>query len=402
MVSALLPSAVTVAEIFRTYGPAYRREYGDQMPYRHYRAMNAIEACRTAQLGGHVDKCDKCGHLRISYNSCRNRHCPLCQNLEKERWLDARSKELLPVPYFHLTITLPEALRPLSLRNQRVTYNLQFKSVAETLHELARDPKYLGAQIGFTAVLHTWSQTLMFHPHLHCIVPGGGLSFDGERRVAGREDFFIPYKVLSRKFRGKYLHYLKATYNDGQQLAFPGEIEHLAEKKAFNQLLSGLYAHDWVANCRLVRVDPQVVMEYVGRYVYRVAISNERLLNLADDMVTFAYRDSADDKKTKRMDLEAFEFIRRYLYHILPDRFVKIRHYGILCNRNKATKLVRCQQLLGVTTTVEQQKVAKETWFELLERVTGTNPLICPKCGKGRMGLKEILPPKVSRSPPNT
>jgi len=357
--------SLEVADIFRAFGPAYREAH--EMPLRHFRAMRAIEICRTAELGGHLDQCDHCGTVRISYNSCRNRHCPKCQCLEKERWLEAREKDLLPTSYFHVVFTLPEGLRPLALRNQKVIYTLLFKAVSETLTKLARDSKHLGAEIGFMAILHTWSQTLIDHPHLHCLVTGGGLSLDGKRWVCSKKDFFIPVHVLSSLFRGKFLDGLKREYEAGE-LRFPGQIEELKEASSFKRLLTNLYRQEWVVYCKPPLKNPE--------------------------------RDSADHNKIKLLTLETFEFIRRFLLHVLPDQFVKIRYYGIMSHRSRKTKLSRCKTLLGVAASEETEEVPKETWQDLLTRITGIDPTICPHCGKGRMIQREILLPQHNGRPP--
>jgi len=354
--------------------------------------MQAIEGCRTAELGGHLDQCDHCGTVRISYNSCRNRHCPKCQSLEKERWLEAREKQMLPTSYFHVVFTLPEGLRPLALRNQKAVYNLLFKSSSETLTELARDSKHLGAEIGFMAILHTWSQTLIDHPHLHCLVTGGGLSLDGKRWLHSRKDFFIPVKVLSSLFRGKFLDGLRKLYEAGE-LTFPGQIEELKELPVFKRLLTTLYYQEWVVYCKPSLKHPEKVMDYLGRYTHRVALSNDRLVKLEGNQVTFRWRDSADDNKIKLLTLGVFEFIRRFLLHVLPEQFVKIRYYGILSHRSRKGKLLRCKRLLGGVTREEPEQAPRETWQDLLARITGIDPRICPHCGKGKMIQKEILPP---------
>jgi len=363
------------------------------------RAMRAIEICRTAYLGGHVDECDHCGALRISYNSCRNRHCPKCQSLDKERWLESRKRELLPTQYFHAVFTLPEGIRSLSLRNQKVIYNIFFRAVSETIRELSKEKKHLGAVIGFIAILHTWSQTLIHHPHVHCIITGGGLSLDGTRWVSCRQDFFIHVKVLSKVFRGKFLDYLKKAY-DRKDLKFPGKVEFLAEKNAFNAMLSELYNQEWVVYCKPPLENAEQAIEYLGRYTHRVAISNERIVRLEGVSVTFSYRDSSDNDKIKYMRLDAQEFIRRFLLHILPDKFVKIRHYGLLSNRGKGIKLALCRELLGVLVNSEHEDSRKETWEDLLIRLTGINPRLCPVCGQGRMHIKERLPTGSSGLPP--
>jgi len=394
-----MKQSLEVADIFRTYGPSYREVHGHQMPLRQFRVMRAIETCRTAELGGHIDQCDHCGALRISYNSCRNRHCPKCQSLEKKRWLETREKDLLPTSYFHLVFTLPEGLRPLALRNQKVVYNLLFKSVSETLTKLAQDLKHLGAEIGFMAILHTWSQTLIDHPHLHCLVTGGGLSLDRKRWVCSKKDFFIPVHVLSSLFRGKFLDGLKKQYEAGR-LKFPGQIEELKEASAFKRFLTNLYHQEWVVYCRRPLKNPEKVMDYLGRYTHRVALSNDRLVKTEGNQVTFRWRDSTDNNKIKLLTLKALEFIRRFLLHVLPEQFVKIRYYGILSHRSRKTKLSRCKKLLGVAASEETEEVPKETWQDLLTRITGIDPTICPHCGKGKMIQREILLPQHNGRPP--
>jgi len=353
--------------------------------------MRAIELCRTAELGGHVDRCDHCGKLKVSYNSCRNRHCPKCQGLDKERWLEARKRDLLPTTYFHVVFTLPDSLRPLALRNQEVVYNILFKAASETLRTLTRDPKHLGAEIGFIAVLHTWSQILMDHPHLHCIVTGGGLSPDQTQWIPCKKDFFLPVKALSRLFRGKFLAYLNDARQKGK-LKFPGKIDHMQQDGSFNELLSDLYQKDWVVYCKRPFSNAETVMDYLGRYTHRVAISNDRVVHMEGDQVTFRYRDRTENDTVKYMTLDAEEFIRRFLMHILPDQFIKIRHYGILSNRNRHSKLVVAKTLLGISDPNLSTDV-RETWQDLLTRITGCDPRICPYCGKGRMVLKEVLKP---------
>ncbi|MEJ2352629.1 MAG: IS91 family transposase [Anaerolineales bacterium] len=385
--------SLEVADIFRAYGPAYRQTHA--MPASHLRALWAIESCRSAELGGHVDQCDQCGHLRISYNSCRNRHCPKCQSLDKERWLEARISDTLPIPYFHPVFTLPEDLRALALPNQEMLYSILFRAVSETIKELTQDPRYLGAEVGFIAVLHTWSQTLIDHPHLHCIVTGGGLSVDGKHWIPCKENYFLPVQVLSRLFRGKFLSYLKEAYEKGR-LVFPGKIAHLQQKNAFTTLLNDLYAQQWVVYCKPPFQNPEMVMDYLGRYTHRVAISNDRLVNLEHDRVTFRYRDQHNTSKL--MSLEAPEFIRRFLLHVLPDGFIKIRHYGILSNRNRKKKLARAKRLLDADHP--QQNQPKEPWQDLLARITGLDPRICPCCGQGKMVLKEVLDPSAPPLPP--
>jgi hypothetical protein len=386
-----MKASVEVAEVFRSFGAAYRERYGGQLSLEQLRAMRAIEVCRTAVLGGHVEACDQCGGERISYNSCRNRHCPKCQGLDKERWREAQQAALLPVRYFHLVFTLPVGLGPLALRNQAVVYALLFRAASETLLELSADPRHLGARIGFTAVLHTWSQTLEYHPHLHCIVTGGGLSADGQQWVSSRGDFFLPVAVLSRLFRGKMVAYLKQAYQ-ARELAFPGLIAPLQERACFQQLCRALYAQEWVVYCKPPFAGPEKVLDYLARYTHRVALSNERLVRIEGDQVVFRYRDRRDHDRTKLLTLKAEEFIRRFLLHVLPEQFVKIRHYGLLSNRRRQAQLSQARQVLGAAPPAERP-TKPATWQELLLRLTGIDPTRCPHCGKGRMVTRQILVP---------
>jgi hypothetical protein len=372
-----------VADIFRQYGPSYREIH--KLPLNQLRTMHAIEICRTAELGGHIDECTHCGHVRISYNSCRNRHCPKCQFLRKEKWIQAREKDLLPIQYFHVVFTIPDMLNPFVLRNQEVMYNILFKAAKETLLELGR--RY--GKIGFICILHTWGQNLMDHPHIHCIVTGGGLS--GNRWISSGRKFFLPVKVMSRLFRGKFLFYLKRTCD----LCFDGNISCLKEKDAFLSFIKKLYDKEWVVYCKPPFKDPETVIEYLGRYTHRVAITNHRIINIENGRVSFFRKDYADGGKTKIMTIDCFEFIRRFLLHVLPDRFVKIRYYGLLGNRNRKEDLALCRRILGVT----QSERIVQTWQELLLAVTGIDIMECPVC-HGRMKRKEALPSQQYRGPP--
>lgn len=362
------------------------------------RAMHAIEVCRSAALGGHRDQCDGCGHVRASYNSCRNRHCPKCQFLKKAEWIEARSKELLPIHYFHVVFTIPSELNPLVLRNQKILYNLLFRSVSETLMELGKDR--IGARIGFISILHTWGQNLMDHPHIHCIVTGGGLSPDKKRWIASRKGFLIHVRVLSALFRGKFLAYLKKSYESGK-LIFPGVIAPLGEPRAFKALRRRLYQKEWVVYCKAPFNGAPGVLKYLGRYTHRIAISNDRILTLEDDRVSFRWRDYADDNKRKVMTLEASEFIRRFLLHVLPDRFVKIRHFGIVANRKRRENIALCRELLG-GNAIESKKDddTPETWQERLLKVAGVDVTQCPVCQKGKMRRIEELQPVRCNGPP--
>ncbi|MGF7059957.1 IS91 family transposase [Brassicibacter mesophilus] len=384
-----------VADIFSKYGEAYREKY--KLPLHTLKTMSDIEFCRTDKLGGHIDKCDECGHIRISYNSCRNRHCPKCQSLNKERWLEERKKDLLPIQYFHVVFTIPDELNPLTLRNKKEIYSILFKASSETLIELSEDIKYLGANIGFISILHTWGQNLMDHPHIHCIVTGGGLSPDEKRWISSKKDFFIPVKVMSRLFRGKFLYYLKKSYYNSK-LKFDGIINGLVVKKEFQKLIDNLYKKEWVVYSKPPFRSAEYVLEYLGRYTHKVAISNHRILKLEDNKVTFKWRDYRDDNKNKTMTLDVFEFIRRFLLHILPRGFVKIRHYGILSNRNRVTKLKKSKQLLKVFKKTMNAK-DKESWQELILRLTGVDYTICPCCGKGSMVRNKKINPRCY-SPP--
>ena len=376
--------SLELQDIFERFGVDYRKNH--PLPLNQLKTMNAIESCRTSVLGGHIDVCDSCGHERISYNSCRNRHCPKCQGLAKEQWLLERERDLLNIGYFHVVFTVPDSLNPIALQNQKVFYTILFKAASETLAELSRDPKYLGAEIGIISVLHTWGQNLMDHPHVHCIVPGGGLFFDGTRFVRSREKFFIPVKVLSRKFRGKFLAFLKEANQDGA-FNFHGKLKPLSGKLKFQGLVDALYRKDWVVYCKKPFKSPWHVLRYLGKYTHRVAISNQRIVSLQDNRVTFAWRDYKDKGKTKLMTLEASEFIRRFLLHVLPNRFVKIRHYGILSNRNRNRKLRLCQKL----TLSKIREVQKLSTVELLLKLTGLDLRVCPCCKQGKMITKQLL-----------
>jgi hypothetical protein len=368
-------SGLEVAHIFRLYGEDYRQTHRLSRPQ--LRAMRAIEICRTAALGGHVDECDQCGARKISYNSCRNRHCPKCQSLDKERWLEKRCSELLPAPYFHVVFTVPQELNPLALANPRWFYDLLFDSASKTLLEIAADPKHLGARIGALAVLHTWGQTLELHPHLHCIVPGGGVSLDGQRWVSSRPDYFLPVQVLARLFRGKFLAGVKAAFQAGQ-LRLP---EALQGPASFQVLIDRLYGKAWVVYSKPPFGSPEQVLAYLARYTHRVAISNSRLVRLENGRVSFTYKDYTQGGRVREMTLPVPEFIRRFLLHVLPESFVRIRYYGLLANRNRQRTLARCRELLAAATPAESEASFLEGWQARWARLTGTDPTLCPYCG---------------------
>jgi hypothetical protein len=387
---------VELADIFRQHGPEYRKSHS--LPLNHLRVMRAVEVCRTATLGGHKDKCDSCGHVEISYNSCRNRHCPKCQTLQKEKWIEARNEDLLPIQYFHVVFTIPSELNPLVIMNQKVMYDLMFRSVSETLMELSDNPKHLGARIGFMGVLHTWGQNLMDHPHIHCVVTGGGLSLDGKSWISCRKRFFIPVRVMSALFKGKLLAYLKNIFEAGD-LIFPGGIGHLKEPHVFERLRRQLYHKKWVVYCKPPFDGAEGVLQYLGRYTHRIAISNNRILTADNGTVTFRWRDYSDGNKPKTMPLKVDEFIRRYLLHVLPDRYVRIRHFGLLANRSRKDNISLCRELLGTCTTIAQEK--EETWQEQLLRICGIDVTTCPVCQKGRMFRVDELLPSRCNGPPN-
>ena len=376
MPSPALRPRLELADILRAHGQAYRARH--PVSPEQAKVMTSLVQCRTAALGGHVDSCDGCGFVRISYNSCRDRHCPKCQASERAAWVDARLERLLPVEYFHVVFTLPEQLQPLVLKNRRVLYALLFEAASETLLKLAADPKHLGAQVGITAVLHTWGQNLLFHPHLHCVVTGGGLSPDGRRWVPTRAGYLLPVSVLSRLFRGKFLAKLKGLYQSGQ-LTLPGSVTHLAQPHAFQQLLDRLYRKKWVVYAKPPFGGAEQVYRYLGRYTHRVAISNSRLISMREGRVQFHYKDYADDQKSKRMTLTAEEFLRRFLLHVLPKGFVRIRHYGLLASPNVKTKLKRCQWLLGPADVVrtEAERLRRDPFRDWIETVLTR----CPQCG---------------------
>lgn len=388
---------VEVADIFRQYGPDYRRSH--RMPRNQQRAMSAIEICRTAELGGHKDECDTCGHLKISYNSCRNRHCPKCQFLRKEKWIDARAEDLLPIRYFHVVFTIPAELNPLIFSNQKVVYNLLFRSVSETLVALSNDPKHLGARIGFLGILHTWGQNLMDHPHIHCIVTGGGLSPEGSRWVSCRKNFFIHVKVLSALFKAKFLAYLKDSFQSGD-LIFPGGIGYLKDPHVFEGFRRQFKHKKWVVYCKPPFNGVEGVLQYLSRYTHRIAISNHRILKLDNGKVSFLWRDYSNGDKEKIMTLDAHEFIRRFLLHVLPDRFVKIRHYGLLANRRRKDNIALCRELLGCSKTETKDKDLPLTWQEHLLKICGVDVTKCPVCKKGTMVRIEVLHPLRCNGPP--
>jgi Putative transposase/Transposase zinc-binding domain len=358
---------IELQNIFNEYGQNFREN--NILPDNKRKAMYSIETCRTSSLGSHVDECLSCGRVKVSYNSCRDRHCPKCQSIKKEEWIEARKSELLNVQYFHVVFTVPDSLNTIIYRNQKVMYQLLFQCVSETLTELALDKKYLGAQVGVTSILHTWGQNILYHPHIHCIVPGGGLSPTGIEFKHSKKKFFIPVKVLGRKFRGKFLHYLSQKVLSSD-IVISSDIDFHALKKK-------LYSVDWVTYCKPPFKGPQHVIEYLGRYTHRVAISNGRIVGYKDGKVTFKWRDYKDKNIEKLMTVSAEEFIRRFLLHILPAKLFKIRHYGILSNRNKKSKLLLCQKLTGIKI----EYIQKPSKREILQKIFGRDVYCCSHCG---------------------
>jgi hypothetical protein len=339
--------ALDVADIFRAHGPAWRLAQAGHLSLGQLKVMSAIEACRTAELGGHVERCEDCDHVRIAYNSCRNRHCPKCQGAAAQRWLEARQAELLPLAYY-VVFTLPAAIGDIAYQNKAVVYDALFKAASQTLLIIAADPRHLGARIGLTAVLHTWGSALTHHPHLHCIVPGGGLSPDGERWVSCRPRFFLPVRVLSRLFRRLFLERLGEAHAEGR-LAFHGHLAALADRAAFTAHLAPLRRAEWVVYAKRPFAGPESVLAYLARYTHRVAISSSRLIRMDDNGITFRWKDYRQDGPARRktMTLAPAEFIRRFLIHVLPGGFHRIRHYGLLANTARATNLAKARALLG-------------------------------------------------------
>lgn len=380
--------ALEVADIFRRHGEAYRRAHAGHLGRTERRVMSAIEACRTAQLGGHVERCTQCGLLRIAYNSCRNRHCPKCQGAARAAWVTQRQAELLPVPYFHVVFTLPPAAAEIAFQNKATVYTILFKTAAEALSTIAADRRHLGAEIGFVAVLHTWGQNLQHHPHVHCLVPGGGLSLDGTRWVPCRPGFLLPVPVLSRLFRRLFVENLRAAFAAGR-LAFFGTLAQLADARSFARCLAELRRVEWVVYTKRPFADPAQMLAYLGRYTHRVAIANSRLVALAGGRVSFRWRDYRHRSKNKVMTLAVDEFIRRFLLHALPDGFHRIRHYGFLANRRRADKLALCRSLLAGTAATSPGESQER------QRLADPVPDVCPGCG-GRMEPIGPFP----RSPP--
>jgi Putative transposase/Transposase zinc-binding domain len=377
-----------VADILRRHGDAYREDNAKHLSRGQLKVMGAVRSCRTAALGGHIERCRGCGHSQISYNSCRSRHCPKCQSSAAHAWLEARQADLLPVEYFHAVFTLPAPIAAVAYQNKAVVYAMLFETAAETLKTIAADQKHLGAEIGVTMVLHTWGQTLTHHPHVHCIVPGGGLSPGGTRWIGCRPGFFLPVRVLSRLYRRLFLTKLAAAQQAGK-LRFSGDLERLANPNAFASLLAPLRHVEWVVYAKRPFAGPGQVLAYLSRYTHRVAISNRRLVAFDDGRVSFAWKDYAHGAALKHMTIDVHEFIRRFLLHVLPDGFQRIRHYGFLANGHRRAKVALIRRLLdaapqGVAITAVKAEPSSDETAE-------AKAPVCPCCG-GAMVIIEILP----------
>ena len=379
----MMRPTLEVADIIRAQGEHFIERSRSWLTWAQRKVLYAIERCRTAALGGHRDRCARCGHRAIFYNSCRNRHCPKCQTGARNRWLAERSKELLPVRYVHVVFTLPHQLAPLAYQNKRLLYRLLFQASAATLLEVAATPQHLGAHIGFLSVLHTWGQNLQHHPHVHCVIPAGGLSADQTCWIQPRYPFFLPVKVLSRVFRGKFVAALQRAFRQGK-LGFYGEQKSLQDPKLFRALVRSLFRQDWIVYAKPPFGGPQYVLHYLARYTHRVAISNHRLVSFQNGQVSFRWKDYAHGSKQRIMTLSADEFLRRFLLHVLPKGFVRIRFFGFLANRRRATLLPICRQLLTAQSTASSPCPASPpplpTWS-------------CPVCG-GPMLIIERLTAK--------
>jgi predicted RNA-binding Zn-ribbon protein involved in translation (DUF1610 family) len=382
-----LPHSIELADVLRVGFPRYLAT-APLLPAQHYKVVNAIMACHTSSLGGHIYRCDQCGHDLITYNSCRNRHCPSCQAAERAKWVEKRLDELLPVPYFHLVFTIPATLNPFALRNKECVYRILFRAASETLHTVAAEPKYLGARQGFIAVLHTWGQNLLDHPHLHVVVPAGGLdAVNGVWKHARNPSFLFPVTVLSALFRGKFMAYFRDAIAKGE-LCFHGELGVFEQDGgALKRLIDNLYSVDWVVYAKAPFGGPQAVVKYLGRYTHRIAISNQRLCSLTDTHVSFRWKDYAHQSAQKLMTLPIEEFIRRFLLHVLPSGFVRIRYYGFLSQANRP-QLDQCMKLLGnVPRAVTRTRPTPPTWAAIDAVLDSDNRKVCPRCGKGHLTL---------------
>jgi len=383
-----------VADILSLYGDKFRQD--NKLSNAQLKVMHHIEICRTAELGGHVEQCSDCGFERISYNSCRDRHCPKCQTLAKEKWLNDRKAELLPCGYFHMVFTLPHDLNPIILCNKKVALGILFAAVNQTLQAFAKDPQWkLDGRLGFILVLHTWSQTLMDHFHLQCLIPGGALSFTKDRWIPANESFLFRAKSLAKEFKNRYLSLLKTAYHKNE-LIFPGNTAQYESRKAFDFLIQSVFKAKWITYAKRPFAGPEQVLEYLGRYTHRIAISNNRIKSIDNGKVVFTYRDRANNNELKTMTVTAEEFIRRFLLHVLPKRFMKIRYFGFLSNTNKRQAIELIRRLVASEVIWPEKK--DETIIEILFRLTGEDITLCPECKKGKMGVIRRLPKTINTS----
>lgn len=387
----MTPFKLEIADIIGQYGSAYSQEYATS--FGQQKVLKNLVMCRTEALGGHVKECDTCDHKEVYYNSCRDRHCPKCKAAARATWLEDRAADLLPnVQYFHVVFTIPDKFSSLALQNKRLFYGILFRAVSETLRVISRDPKHLGAEIGFLAILHTWGQTLLHHPHIHCLIPGGGISTDGNQWIHCREGFFLPVRVLSSLFQKKLLAYIKKAYKKGEWVLH-GKLADLKKKKSFQKFLSPLYDMNWNVYAKPPFGDSLKVLKYLARYTHRVAISNQRLVSLKDGKVSFRWKDYRNGNANRIMTLDAVEFIRRFLMHVLPSGFMCIRHYGFLSNRVRKEKLRLCRQLLEDDDAIQTSSPLEQTKSALIDLMEDARTSLCPVCKKGRLSTTQSIFP---------
>jgi hypothetical protein len=386
-------SSATVNEIFRQYGEVYRNSH-PSMPLINRKVMRSIELCRTEYLGGRIESCDSCGHTVTLYNSCRNRHCPQCQNMKKEKWVLERNEDVLPFTYFHVVFTIPDELNAVALRNKRIFYNLMFRICRETLLSVCAQEKYFGADIGFFAILHTWGQKLNLHPHLHCVVPGGGFSPKKKKWIRAPNNFLVPVQVLKKRFRSLFLTELKRLQKENALYLAGTKYENPI---AFQQLIDFLFASEWVVYLKESFQNNRSVIEYLSRYTHKIAISNHRIESMDNGFVSFKYRDYKDGNKQKTARMDAQSFIHRFMLHVTPFRFVRIRYFGILSHRNKGKAIAACRDFYGITLTA---KAVSFDWRELFLEKTGRDCSLCPVCKTGKLSTITFIPSKPYRAPP--
>ncbi len=379
---------VEVADVIKLAGNRFLKTFAACATSHHRRILGNLVRCRTAALGGHVVRCGDCHYEQVAYNSCRDRHCPKCQAAARAHWMEARSNELLPVPYFHLVFTVPHQLSSLMLQNKKTVYDILFKTTAETLKQVAANPKHLGAQVGFLAVLHTWGQNLMHHPHLHCVIPAGGLSPDCSQWIASRKKFFLPIRILSQVFRGKFIHFLKQAFQRGQ-LEFHGQLNTLSDDHVFEKFLNRIVRRNWVVYAKAPFGGPEQVLKYLARYTHRVAISNSRILRCDEQSVTFRWKNYAAGGQQQTMTLDAVEFLRRFLMHSLPSGFQRIRHFGFLANRQRCKMIAQCRELLGQT---DPRKIpgGSHAPNDVDASFAERPPATCKQCGSRRIERIEV------------